>query len=336
MANKAFRVKNGLQVETTTFYAANGLVGIGTTTPAASFHIAATDGMIVPIGNTAQRAANTGALRYNSQTSSFEGLSANGWISFSAVQGLTYDSAANTLSTTVATLIGAPTTRVGNSTANVVVTNNTIAITSSGTFFNANSSTLEIGNSTFSSFVSTLGIDTDGFLSAKSLNVNNGVMMTNGVNIGIGNSAPAAKLHIQGDLVVTGNVTSAFSDSRLKTDINTITDALGIVDQINGVYYRPIKMTKHLKSLFGSMTNERQVGVLAQEVEKVLPEIVQIAGFDRGDKPIHKDGKRYKTVQYERLIPVLIQAIKELHDEVNTLKARIDDGNNSRLNNDRE
>jgi hypothetical protein len=65
-----------------------------------------------------------------------------------------------------------------------------------------------------------------------------------------------------------------------------------------------------------------QVGVIAQEVQAVLPEAVTAAPFDIGMDGKSMSGENYLTVRYDRIIPLLIQAVKELSDEVAALKAR--------------
>jgi hypothetical protein len=68
---------------------------------------------------------------------------------------------------------------------------------------------------------------------------------------------------------------------------------------------------------------EKQVGVIAQEVQQVLPEAVKSAPFDImlfEDSQISRSGENYKTVQYEKLVPLLIEAIKELNNEITKLK----------------
>jgi hypothetical protein len=72
----------------------------------------------------------------------------------------------------------------------------------------------------------------------------------------------------------------------------------------------------------GYDSDETQVGVLAQEVEAVLPEIVKAAPFDLDENGNSKSGENYKTVQYEKLVPLLIEAIKELEAQVAELKAK--------------
>jgi hypothetical protein len=68
------------------------------------------------------------------------------------------------------------------------------------------------------------------------------------------------------------------------------------------------------------------VGVIAQEVEKVLPQVVKLAPFDieyiDGTKK-SKSGENYKTVQYEKLIPLLIEAIKEQNNKIDYLQEQI-------------
>ena len=97
------------------------------------------------------------------------------------------------------------------------------------------------------------------------------------------------------DLTVEGDITS-ISDERTKENIETITDGLEIVDTMRGVYYNKIGET------------ERKVGVIAQEVETVLPEVVKTN--DEG----------MKSVDYGKMIGVLIEAIKDLKHEIDDLK----------------
>lgn len=97
------------------------------------------------------------------------------------------------------------------------------------------------------------------------------------------------------DLQVEGDVTSV-SDIRTKENIETITDGLHIVDSLRGVYYNKIGDA------------ERKVGVIAQEVETVLPEVVKT----------NEDGM--KSVDYGKMVGVLIEAIKDLKHEIDDLK----------------
>jgi hypothetical protein len=92
-------------------------------------------------------------------------------------------------------------------------------------------------------------------------------------------------------LTATGNVT-AFSDATLKTDIHTINEALGIVGKLRGVTYKWLS------------NGEADIGVIAQEVQEVVPEVVKET----------LDG--LKTVDYGRLVSVLINAVNELNEKL--------------------
>lgn len=123
------------------------------------------------------------------------------------------------------------------------------------------------------------------------------------------------------ELYATGNVTAYYSDDRLKTRIGNIENALDIVSSLNGFRY----VDNDLAKTFGYANENGQIGVSAQEVQKHLPEIVRPAAFDVDhDDPHHgsKSGENYLTVDYSRLVPLLIEAIKELRDEVEALKNR--------------
>jgi hypothetical protein len=119
-----------------------------------------------------------------------------------------------------------------------------------------------------------------------------------------------------GAIYATGNITAYYSDARLKTVSGKIENALDKVAQLSGVYYTNNETAKS----FGYDSDEVQVGVLAQDVEAVLPQIVKAAPFDLDQDGNSKSGENYKTVQYERLVPLLIEAINELRAEVKALK----------------
>lgn len=126
-----------------------------------------------------------------------------------------------------------------------------------------------------------------------------------GGNVGIGNTAPADKLHVQGNIIASGDITSAFSDERLKEITGPITNALEKVNSLIGFYYKPNETALQLH-----INDELKVGVSAQQVQKVLPEIVKPSAID----------PKYLTVQYEKLVPLLIEAIKELTSRIEKLE----------------
>ena len=125
-------------------------------------------------------------------------------------------------------------------------------------------------------------------------------------NIGLLNNSGSWILQCDssGNATFTGNVT-AYSDARLKTNVNTIDNALDIVDQLRGVSFDWIESGKH------------SIGVIAQEVEKVLPELVVTQEISTTE---HPEEKEVKSVDYGKMVGVLINAIKELKAEVDELK----------------
>ena len=123
-----------------------------------------------------------------------------------------------------------------------------------------------------------------------------------------------------GAIYATGDITTSYSDARLKDVSGKIENALDKVLKLSGVYYKNNDLAKS----FGYASNEPQVGVLAGEVEAVLPEVVKAAPFDIDQDGNSKSRENYKTVQYERLVPLLIEAIKEQQAVVAQLQARIE------------
>jgi hypothetical protein len=147
--------------------------------------------------------------------------------------------------------------------------------------------------------------------------------ITSAGNVGIGTTSPQVKLHVAGGIYATGNITAYFSDERLKTKISNITESLEMIDKLNGFYYIPNDLAR-----FNGITNTGQeVGLSAQEVQRVLPEIVKIAPFDSirntEGSIVSKSGENYLTMSYERLTPVFVEAIKELEQKNIELKQEV-------------
>jgi hypothetical protein len=109
-------------------------------------------------------------------------------------------------------------------------------------------------------------------------------------------------------LSVTGDITAFASDIRLKTNIRPIENALSKVCSLSGFTYNFNGIAANL----GLLSEDRIAGVSAQEVLEVLPEAVKPA-------PVNSE---YLTVQYEKLVPLLIEAIKELQEKVKTLESK--------------
>ena len=119
--------------------------------------------------------------------------------------------------------------------------------------------------------------------------------------MGVGTAADGTS----GDIVAIGNITAYYSDERLKNKLGNIVNALEKVLSLNGFYYEPNDIAQAM-----GYPLRTEVGVSAQEVQAVMPEVVVPAPIDNN----------YLTVHYEKIIPLIIEAIKELKAEVDSLK----------------
>jgi hypothetical protein len=110
-----------------------------------------------------------------------------------------------------------------------------------------------------------------------------------------------------GEIRATNNVTAYYSDDRLKTRLGSIEGALDKVKTLDTFYYEANETAQALgyKAI-------REVGISAQQVQAVMPETVAPAPID----------DQYLTVRYERLVPLLLAAIKELEAKVAALEAK--------------
>jgi hypothetical protein len=147
-----------------------------------------------------------------------------------------------------------------------------------------------------------------------------GIATTASPNIGIGTTNPTSKLSVIGDVYVSGNIGvgttnptyslhvigsasatsfTSLSDKNKKKNIIPIENALSIIKQLQGVRYNWIE------------NDIPSIGVIAQEIEKVLPEVVNTSS----------DGT--KSVSYGNIIGLLIEAIKEQQTRIEELEKKI-------------
>ena len=111
-----------------------------------------------------------------------------------------------------------------------------------------------------------------------------------------------------GNILTIGDITAyySFSDARLKTNVTPITDALEKVNALQGVNYEWIE---------GHRAGKTEIGLIAQEVEKIVPEVV------REQMRLENDTENsYKTVDYEHLTALLIESVKELTKRIEDLE----------------
>ena len=117
-------------------------------------------------------------------------------------------------------------------------------------------------------------------------------------DIGVNDSTPSYKLDVDGTIRATADVI-AYSDERVKENIKTIDNSLEKVNKLRGVEFNKIG------------EDHKSIGVIAQEIEKVIPEVVRT------------DDEGMKSVAYGNVVGVLIEAIKELNAEVKDLKEKL-------------
>jgi hypothetical protein len=167
---------------------------------------------------------------------------------------------------------------------------------------------------------STYAAKLDG-IAAGATNVTNTNQLTNGAGfvtssilasthtgaLSTGSACSTGALTVSGAITATGEVTAYFSDANLKTDIVEITDPIAKLMSIRGVTFRP-----NATALALGITDKEEVGVIAQEIEAVLPQLVTPSAF-----------AGYKTVKYDKLTALLIEAVKAQQLQIDALRAEI-------------
>ena len=133
-----------------------------------------------------------------------------------------------------------------------------------------------------------------------------GIYVDGSGRVGIGTSGPGFKLDVAGSAHATSFPTS--SDIRLKKNIEPLTDVLEKIEKIRGVSFDWNETYEKM----GRSSGHREIGVIAQDVEKVFPELVSKWGDEN-----------YRGVDYGRMTAVLIEAVKEQQKQIEELKDKI-------------
>jgi len=164
---------------------------------------------------------------------------------------------------------------------------------SRGTFLHSNSNLFYVLNSDT--------VDGDGWAA-----VNGHFMMTI--------STTTNEATFGGTITAASNIT-AYSDARIKDNVETIDGALEKVTKMRGVYYNRNDLGEEENAV-------RRTGVIAQEIEKVLPEVVR----ENEEKQLDENGvtleggRKRLTVDYGNIVGILIEAIKEQQVQIDGLK----------------
>lgn len=130
----------------------------------------------------------------------------------------------------------------------------------------------------------------------------------------------AATTPVANQVRAAGDIVYGVSDVRLKTNIEIITNALEKIRQLRGVTWDQSDLAKELNA---PEQLRRKAGLLAQDLQKVLPEAVGLAPFDTDKFGKSKSGLDLLNIYYEQLTGLLVEAVKELADRNDALEARL-------------
>ena len=197
-------------------------------------------------------------------------------------------------------------TKFATSSGGVNVTGGLYASANIGNLGTGIGQQFEIGNTA----VSTLRCDADRWRVYMGGNSNGyeTLTVTETGLVGIKNSSPTYKLDVNGSVsgisIYASHDIAAYSDKRVKKDIETIPDALSKVNKLRGVTFK--------RTDEGS-SDRTHMGVIAQEVQEVIPEVVTM-----------RESDGHLSVAYANMVGVLIESVKELTAEVELLKKKID------------
>jgi hypothetical protein len=114
-----------------------------------------------------------------------------------------------------------------------------------------------------------------------------------------------------GNIDATGDITAYASDIKLKTNLEVVKNSLQLIDQIEAYYFEWNK--QKCEEVGFTPNRDAEHGVIAQEIEKIMPDLVVNSAFS----------DEYKTVRYDRLTVLLLAAVKDLKKEIEDLKSKM-------------
>ncbi|MCP1757854.1 tail fiber domain-containing protein [Bradyrhizobium elkanii] len=130
----------------------------------------------------------------------------------------------------------------------------------------------------------------------------------------------ASTTPVGGQVRAAGDIIYGLSDQRLKDDIQIIEDALEKIDQLDGVTWVQSDLAREVGA---PVQDRRKAGLLAQQLEKVLPEAVGLAPFDTNKLMKSRTGLNLLNIQYEQVSGLLVEGIKALKRKNDALEDRV-------------
>ena len=194
----------------------------------------------------------------------------------------------------------------GSQVANMSVTGEISGATIAGT----------VSTATQNSITTMTGLVTTGALNSGSITSGFGTINNGSSTITTTGAVATGTITAGGAITSTGDITAFSSDPRLKNFKGKINNPLEKLNKINGYYYEWNDLAKEIDS--SVFKDGLAIGVDASEIEAVMPEIVDIAPI----VAYHNLDVDYKTVHYDLIVPLLIEAVKELQAEVMELKSK--------------
>ncbi|TAN17071.1 MAG: hypothetical protein EPN37_07500 [Chitinophagaceae bacterium] len=194
-----------------------------------------------------------------------------------------------------------------------------IAIGASATANGSNNGAIAIGSGSSATAQNSLALGVSASASGQNAtaigtgaiaNVANTLILGNGANVGIGTNTPGTnKLYVNGNVYVAGSITASgaitgSSDIRFKKNLLELRHVLAAIDSLHGYTY--FFLTKKFEDK--DFPKTKQIGMIAQEVEKYFPELVST------------DKEGYKSLNYPQFTAVLLEAVKEQQAEIDSLK----------------
>ncbi len=162
---------------------------------------------------------------------------------------------------------------------------------------------------------------TDSNLTAVSQLTNNMGYIVNNQAVTFSTCQATSYHYSYGPVYAQGDVYAGYSDIRLKCKFVPVENAIDMVERLSAYYYYP---TEFGSEVAGFDPDKRRIGLIAQEVQEVLPEAVSLAAFDRDPETNESiSGENYLTVSEDKCVPLLFAAVKEMSGLIRELQAEI-------------